>query len=135
MRLSSYSGGDEFAAVLLDADAELAEAVAARLTETLIEPFALDSVTVPIDASIGIALANEHATDARTLVSCADLAMYRAKTGHKPYAMYESSFADAGDQLRLVEELADALQNGELFLSMTSHSATCGPARRSRARC
>ena len=109
-------GGDEFAAVLLDADAELAEAVAARLTETLIEPFALDSVTVPIDASIGIALANEHATDARTLVSCADLAMYRAKTGHKPYAMYESSFADAGDQLRLVEELADALQNGELCL-------------------
>jgi diguanylate cyclase (GGDEF)-like protein len=109
-------GGDEFAAVLVDADGELAEAVATRLTETLTEPFALDSVNVRVAASIGIALAGEHAPDARTLVSCADLAMYRAKSAREPYAMYESSFADGGDLLRLAEELREALGKNELCL-------------------
>ncbi len=110
-------GGDEFAAVLVDADGERAERIAARLTETLTEPFALDSVSVRVEASIGIALAWEHGSDSRTLLASADLAMYRAKSAHEPYAMYESSFADSGgDLLRLAEELSEALENNELCL-------------------
>ncbi|MGO9487434.1 MAG: putative bifunctional diguanylate cyclase/phosphodiesterase [Solirubrobacteraceae bacterium] len=109
-------GGDEFAAVLIDADSELSEAVATRLTETLTEPFSLDSVNVKIEASIGIALAGEHASDARTLVSCADLAMYRAKSTREPFAVYESSFADGGDLLRLAEQLREAIEKDELLL-------------------
>jgi diguanylate cyclase len=109
-------GGDEFAAVLIDADSDCAEAIAKRLTASLEEPFALDSMSVSIEASIGIALAPAHASDAQTLVSCADLAMYRAKSGGKPFALYEREFQDSGNLLRLAEDLRDALENGELML-------------------
>jgi diguanylate cyclase (GGDEF)-like protein len=109
-------GGDEFAAVLLDADAECAEAIAGRLSSSLADAFALDTVSVKVDASIGIALAPEHACDAQTLVSCADLAMYRAKSSGEPFAMYEETFADGGDLLRLAEELNAALEHGDLRL-------------------
>lgn len=109
-------GGDEFAAVLLDADAERAETVAERLTASLQEPFALDSMSVRIEASIGIALAPAHASDAQTLVSGADLAMYRAKSGGRPFATYEADLQVSGNLLRLAEELRDALEHGELRL-------------------
>jgi diguanylate cyclase (GGDEF)-like protein len=109
-------GGDEFAAVLLEADAETAQAIAGRLSNSLKDPFALDTVSVKVDASIGIALAPEHACDAQTLVSCADLAMYRAKSSGSPFAMYEETFADGGDLLRLAEDLSEALEQGDLRL-------------------
>jgi diguanylate cyclase (GGDEF)-like protein len=109
-------GGDEFAAVLVDADRECAEAIAGRLTNSLKEPFAVDSVSAKIEASIGIALAPEHASAAQELVSCADMAMYRAKSSGLPFAMYEQDFEDSGNLLRLAEELRDALENGELRL-------------------
>jgi diguanylate cyclase (GGDEF)-like protein len=109
-------GGDEFAAVLVDADGECATTVAERLTASLDDPFALDSMNVTIRASIGIALAPEHASDAQALVSCADLAMYRAKSSGQPFAMYEQQFQDSGNLLRLAEELREALTNGGLLL-------------------
>jgi diguanylate cyclase (GGDEF)-like protein len=109
-------GGDEFAAVLMDADGDCAEAIAERLTASLEEPFALDSMNAKIEASIGIALAPEHASDAQTLVSCADLAMYRAKSAGQPFAMYEQDFEDSGNLLRLADELRQALEQGDLRL-------------------
>jgi len=109
-------GGDEFAAVLMDADGDCAEAIAERLTASLEEPFALDSMNAKIEASIGIALAPEHAADAQTLVSCADLAMYRAKSAGQPFAMYEQDFEDSGNLLRLADELRQALEQGDLRL-------------------
>jgi diguanylate cyclase len=109
-------GGDEFAAVLVDADGACAEAIAERLTASLQEPFALDAMSAKLDASIGIALAPAHASDAQTLVSCADLAMYRAKSAGEPFVMYEQDFEDSGNLLRLAEELREALDQGELCL-------------------
>ncbi len=107
-------GGDEFAAVLLDTDAETAEAIAGRLTKALEEPFALDTVHTQIDASIGIALAPEHATDAQALVAAADLAMYQGKAGHQPFVMYKDDLQDSGDLLVLAEELSAALEQNQL---------------------
>ena len=47
---------------------------------TALDSFVLGDVTVDIEISIGIAVAPEHADDAsRTLLRCADLAMYAAK--------------------------------------------------------
>jgi diguanylate cyclase (GGDEF)-like protein len=46
-------GGDEFALALLDAGADYAATVAARLTARIEEPFTLDAVRVQIGASIG----------------------------------------------------------------------------------
>ena len=108
-------GGDEFAAVLIDADAERAAATADRLGATLQEPFAIDALSVQIGASIGIALAPGDADDTPSLVHCADVAMYRAKLASAPFAFYEADL-DSGDRLGLAEELRQAIEQDQLTL-------------------
>jgi diguanylate cyclase len=112
-------GGDEFAVVLVDADADCATTIAQQLTASLEEPFALDSVSPrPISASIGIALAPADATDSAGLMWCADVAMYRAKAGDSPFALFEheQDFDGGGSRLRLAEELRVAIEDGHLVL-------------------
>jgi diguanylate cyclase (GGDEF)-like protein len=72
-------GGDEFT-VLLDrvSSAAEAEGVARRIMARLTEPLQLDGVTVPVSASIGIAL-GDHTADDDLMLREADAAMYRAK--------------------------------------------------------
>ena len=43
------------------------------------EPFVLDGLTIPVQASIGIGLAPTHASTRTGVLRCADVAMYRAK--------------------------------------------------------
>jgi diguanylate cyclase (GGDEF)-like protein len=109
-------GGDEFAAVLMDADADHAATIAGRLTASLEEPFVLDAMETRLGASIGIALAPTDATDTPGLMWCADVAMYRAKWGSTPFALYEPNFDDGGNRLRLADELRAAIDNGQLVL-------------------
>jgi diguanylate cyclase len=109
-------GGDEFAVVLIDGDAEYATEVAERLTVSLQEPFQLDVVCATISASIGIAIAPVDATDSAGLVWCADAAMYRAKQGSTSFTSYEQNLDDERDQMRLLEELRTALDRHDLVL-------------------
>jgi diguanylate cyclase (GGDEF)-like protein len=107
-------GGDEFVVVLVDGDADYATAVAQRLTDRLAEPFVLDTVRVHISASIGIALAPIHATDAAGLLWCADVAMYRAKLGGTSFAVYQPDFDIDRNRLQLLEELRLAIDERQL---------------------
>jgi diguanylate cyclase len=109
-------GGDEFALALLDAGADYAATVAARLTAQIEEPFMLDAVRVQIGASIGIAVMPDDATDAADLVRCADLAMYRAKLEGKPFAIYQEDLDGAANRVQLVEELRVAIEQRQLEL-------------------
>jgi diguanylate cyclase (GGDEF)-like protein len=109
-------GGDEFALALLDADADYAATVAARLGARIEEPFMLDAVRVQIGASIGIAVMPDDATDAADLVRCADLAMYRAKLEGKPFAIYQEDLDGAANRVQLVEELRAAIEQRQLEL-------------------
>ncbi len=109
-------GGDEFAVVLIDADADHAVTIAQRLSDSLAEPFVLDAVRPRIGASIGIALAPADATDSAGLVRCADVAMYRAKTGGSPVELYEKDLDNRGDRLHLAEELRRAIDEGQLVV-------------------
>jgi diguanylate cyclase len=111
-------GGDEFAVLLADADAQYATATAQRLTDSLAEPFLLDAVSTRIGASIGIALAPADATDSAGLMWCADVAMYRAKSGDSPFALFEQEqdFDGGGSRLRLAEELRVAIEDDDLVL-------------------
>ena len=109
-------GGDEFAVVLIDGDSDYATTVAERLTQSLEEPFVLDVVSARISASIGIAMAPTDASDSAGLVWCADVAMYRAKTGNSAFAIYEQDLDEDGDQMRLLEELRAAIDEGALVL-------------------
>ena len=106
-------GGDELAVVILDTDSDYATTVAQRLIAGLEEPFELDSVSVRISASIGIASAPADATDSTGLLRCADLAMYRAKLGPSRFETYRHDIDDGGNRLRLVEELREAVGSGQ----------------------
>jgi diguanylate cyclase (GGDEF)-like protein len=109
-------GGDEFAIIMMDADADGTVAMARRLTATLEQPFVLDVVSAQIGASIGIALAPSDAFDSAGLLWCADIAMYRAKSNGTPFALYEQDLDNIGHRWNLVEELRTALDGDELVL-------------------
>jgi diguanylate cyclase len=109
-------GGDEFAVLLLDADSEIATDVANRLTGSLEQPFVIDAVTARIGASIGVALAPQHARDGEALMGCADVAMYRAKVAHVSLAHYERDFDEVSNRVRLAHELKKAIWTDQLVL-------------------
>jgi diguanylate cyclase len=109
-------GGDEFVALLVDAGAQRAAEVAARLSTSLAEPIQLSAVTAGIGASIGIALAPQDATEWEGLMGCADAAMYRAKLESAPFARYDARLDGGGDKLRLAGELSAAIAAGDLVL-------------------
>jgi diguanylate cyclase (GGDEF)-like protein len=73
-------GGDEFA-VLLEAvpDSSAAEAVGAKIRESLAEPCVIDGQPYVVSASIGIAMFPDDGRDVRDLLGSADEAMYVAK--------------------------------------------------------
>ena len=109
-------GGDEFAVLLSGADAAAATEVAERITSALVAPITVDGANLHVGASIGIAVAPEHATDTAELLRCADVAMYRAKGARSSFDTYEAALDDGADRLRLMEELRIAMRSGELAL-------------------
>ncbi|MGO9557640.1 MAG: putative bifunctional diguanylate cyclase/phosphodiesterase [Acidimicrobiales bacterium] len=109
-------GGDEFAVVLLNADAEYATRVAERLMAEFAHPFVLDVVSATIGASIGIAIAPQHASDPAGVLRCADIAMYRAKLEQSSIETYNEDLDDDGNLLRLAEELRLAVQERQFVL-------------------
>jgi diguanylate cyclase (GGDEF)-like protein len=109
-------GGDELAIILFDAGTERAIRVAERVSTKICDPFVLEMVSVQIGASIGIALAPDHATAAETLMRCADQAMYRAKQAGSGFAIYDTSLDSEIDRLRLLEDLRTAIDQQQFEL-------------------
>lgn len=88
-------GGDEFVLVLEDmAGPEAAVAIAEKLLHAVAAPFELDSITVALTPSIGIAFYPDDGQDTATLLAHADEAMYQAKqAGRNTYHLYRSGLA------------------------------------------
>jgi diguanylate cyclase (GGDEF)-like protein len=110
-------GGDEFG-VLLHATAHgAAESVAETLLARLREPFVVDSTTLQVGGSIGLAWCPAHGTDVETLIQRADIAMYAAKaTGG--YAVFEHGKDNhSRRRLALAAALPAAIERGELVLA------------------
>ena len=73
-------GGDEFIVLLLGIqEPEYAAVVAQRVLECMARPFCLRGREFFLSASVGITLFPDDGRDAQTLLSNADMAMYRAK--------------------------------------------------------
>jgi len=112
-------GGDEFTVVLSDvSDVVDIERVARRILNRLSEPIALQSHNPVVTPSIGIALYPQDGKNPDTLIRNADTAMYVAKAeGRACYRFYnEEMNARAVEQLKMEEELRDAMHNDELEL-------------------
>ena len=110
-------GGDEFAVLLRQGGAAQAESVAQRLSAAFETPLTLEEHTVDMGAGIGMACWPQHAGDADTLLSRAEIAMYAAKRRSHGPLMYDASIDAASAQmLSLLTELRQALERDELRL-------------------
>ncbi len=108
-------GGDEFAVLLEGLDqAVYAEFVAARIMESLREPFTIEGSPLAVSGSIGIAVA-APGSDSRQLLRQADVAMYRAKgEGKNRACVFEAGMhTEVMQRLELKAELGQAVDNGE----------------------
>jgi diguanylate cyclase (GGDEF)-like protein/PAS domain S-box-containing protein len=110
-------GGDEFAIVQCGIDGpDDAGALADRILKAISEPFDIKGYTVKIAASIGIALAPDHAADAETILKVADVALYQAKSaGRDGYCFFDQEMSESARVRRELErDLRHAIQHGEL---------------------
>jgi diguanylate cyclase len=113
--LFARTGHDEFAILLAEgADVVAARAQAGRLLEVLSEPFALDPITVQVDARIAIALCPDHCDHPQELLNLAETTIPYAKTAKSKIAVYDSAFElYLDDDPNLIEELRAALADGD----------------------
>ena len=128
-------GGDEFAVLLYGADAYKATTVARRITTLLEQPIDVSTASLHVGASIGVALAPEHATSADDLIRCADIAMYRAKNERGSFDVYEAALDDEADRFALIEDLRVAMLDHSLALhyqpGIDLRTARCSRSKRS----
>lgn len=110
-------GGDEFAVLTSRSPAGASE-LAEQIIKSLSEPFLVEGQTISINASIGIAYAPIDATDAQSLHSHADLALYRAKNdGRGRFCFFDQGMDEQViETFRMKAELRSALQKGQLRL-------------------
>ena len=115
--LLARMGGDEFVIHLDDCGAGQSEAVALKLRAVLAEPYDLGSVTVQVNASIGIAHYPEQGQDLTMLLRKSDLAMYTAKSTHSGHYAYQGGDDTPGPtRFHTVEALNTALLQDQLLL-------------------
>ncbi|MBP1818684.1 diguanylate cyclase [Mycobacterium sp. OAE908] len=83
-------GDYEFAVLLHQADLTTTRAQAGALMDALRAPFALDHITVQVDASIGVSLWPDNCAHPQELLTCAEMAMSHAKTTTSRIAVYNA---------------------------------------------
>ncbi|WFU39021.1 EAL domain-containing protein [Bradyrhizobium sp. CB82] len=109
-------GGDEFAVIKADTGdrAELT-VLADQILKTLRAPVNCKGQEIPIDASIGIAIAPEHGDNLDELLKRADLAMYAAKSdGRRTFRFFAAEYDAKVRQRRQLDfDLRQALANSE----------------------
>ena len=113
-------GGDEFAALLPGADLDQALALATSLQEHLAAPFTVDTVSLHVRGSMGLATGPVPAATRSELLRCADVAMYQAKTAADgEVAVFVPDPGTAtGERLRMMEEIRVGLDAGQLIVHL-----------------
>ena len=113
-------GGDEFMLIteLKQPVAEQARAIAQRIHDALEVPFQVDSHTLKISISVGVAYSPDHGVDAVTLMRHADMALYEAKgLGRDQSAVFDMSLEQRMvEDVQLETQLRDAIDGGQLRL-------------------
>ena len=111
-------GGDEFAILYVPTVASCPEALARAIIKAVSAPFTLDKHQARIGASIGIALAPEHAVLPRDLARKADLALYRAKgAGRGRHVVFVEAYErEREEKARLEADIGLALERDEFTL-------------------
>jgi diguanylate cyclase (GGDEF)-like protein len=111
-------GGDEFAILLPFDNQDEVGVISRHIHENLRQQTPAGDHVLTVSASIGVAIAPEHATDPETLLRRADIALYRARSeGRGTLRMFDPGYEDALHKRGKIErELAGALANEELII-------------------
>jgi len=111
-------GGDEFAVLLPLDDQDEIGVISRHILESLRQQTPAGDHVLTVSASIGVAIAPEHASDPETLLRRADIALYRARTeGRGTLRMFDPGYEDALHKRGQIErDLAGALTNEELVV-------------------
>jgi diguanylate cyclase (GGDEF)-like protein/PAS domain S-box-containing protein len=117
--LVARPGGDEFAIVVADLrTATDAALLADRFIREISAPHLIDGRLIHASVSVGIDLFGPDASDERTLLSHADMALYQAKiVGAGAYRFFtEAMDAEVRTRVTLASELRVAIDADQLFL-------------------
>jgi diguanylate cyclase (GGDEF)-like protein len=112
-------GGDEFIVILQgEMDDNFRIGILQRLIQEVGTPFVVDSHQTITTCSIGVSVYPADATDADTLLSSADIAMYRAKElGKNNFQFFMQSMNEKiANHLRLETNLRKALEQNEFIV-------------------
>lgn len=113
----SRVSGDEFAALVCDADETEAIAIAHSMNERLAAGIAAAEHRIAIGASIGIAVFPAQGADLSALMKSADLAMNGAKRHHAGVHVFDpTSDTPVAGRFALTQHLREALDRGEFTL-------------------
>ncbi|MER7001718.1 bifunctional diguanylate cyclase/phosphodiesterase [Dactylosporangium sp. NPDC000555] len=107
-------GDDEFAIELRTAGVEAAVAVAGTLRSGLSDPMVIESLTVDVDANVGVSIYPEHGDDAEVLLQRAHVATHAAKSRGVVQVFNAGLQSRAVRRVGLAADLRTALTNGEL---------------------
>ena len=115
----SRLGGDEFVVIMPDiGDPLCAATVADAIIAAVAKPYEHEGHTLRLGTSVGIALAPAHGENVDDLLSCADLALYQAKSeGRHCYRLFTPLLREQAHRTHtLRDELGRAVENGEFVL-------------------
>jgi diguanylate cyclase (GGDEF)-like protein len=111
-------GGDELAVLLPDVESVSdAQQAAHRFLEGCQQAIDVHGVRMVVNASVGVALAPQHADTVQTLLKRADIALYRAKSNRGEIQAYRPEIDQHTiERLSLLGDLHTAVENTELRL-------------------
>lgn len=112
-------GGDEFVILLAHHDKELDVAnVAAKMIESVAQPYLIDEHDIYVTASIGIATGNNENSSSEQILKQADAALYLAKAeGKNNFQLFNDELdKKAKNRIHLAKQLRIALQKKNFFL-------------------
>lgn len=111
-------GGDEFLLILPSASRDVVAGIAQRLIDSLARVFSVDTKSVYVTASIGIAMAPEDGAGPTDLLRHADTALYKAKAaGRNTLTFFNPGMAEEMLARHEIEvELRNACTEGALEL-------------------
>jgi len=116
--LTSRLGGDEFTVLIYDvSDPIEINKLSNNLIEHLRQPYTVESMTLEVDVSMGIALYPKDGKDSHALLRSADVAMYQAKHKGGGISYYDqNNDIYTTERLLLMVEMMGAISEGQLVL-------------------
>lgn len=111
-------GGDEFAIIAPEASRLSMNRLAANIFAALRAANEAANEVMPISTSIGVAICPDDAPDAKSLLICADMAMYRAKSEERGSCrFFEASMREQSlSRILLEHDLRSAISQGDMHL-------------------